>query len=84
MATNVPLGFVMEAITVISPALGQIFSQLMGLVIAGTVRLFVIYSNLLDEDIADFHVGLVPRSVGEPVPQPAIASSACAGPTIPQ
>lgn len=84
VATNVPLGFVTGAITVISPALGQIFSQLIGLVIAGAVGLFVIYSNLLDEDIGDFHVGLVPRSTAPPVPQPAIASSASAGPTIPQ
>jgi hypothetical protein len=56
----------------------------LGLVIAAAVGLFVIYSNLLDEDIGDFHVGLVPRSVGAPVPQPVIASSASAGATIPQ
>lgn len=84
VAMNVPLGFVTGAITVISPAVGQIFAQFMGIVMAGAVGLFVIYSNLLDEDLGDFHVGLVPRSAAAPMPQPAIASSASPGPTISQ
>jgi len=81
VAMNVPLGFVTGAITVISPGLGQAFSQFMGIVIAGAVGLFVIYSNLLDEDIGDFHVGLISRSAAAPIPQPVIASSASSGPT---
>jgi hypothetical protein len=84
VATNVPLGFVSGAITVISPAAGMVFSQLMGFVIAGAVGLFVIYSNLLDEDIGDFHVGLVPRSAAAPIPQPGIANSTSSSRTIPQ
>jgi hypothetical protein len=84
VAMNVPLGFVTGAITVISPPLGQAFGLFMGIVMAGAVGLFVIYSNLLDEDLGDFHVGLVSRSAAAPTPQPAIASSASAGPTMPQ
>jgi hypothetical protein len=84
VAMNVPLGFVTGAITVVSPALGQIFGQFMGVVMAGAVGLFVIYSNLLDEDLGDFHVGLVSRSAAAPMPQPAIASPASTAPTIPQ
>ena len=84
VATNVPLGFVTGAITVISPALGRIFGQFMGIVMAGAVGLFVIYSNLLDEDLGDFHVGLVSRSAEAPIPQQAIAPSASTDPTIPQ
>ncbi len=84
VAMNVPMGFVTGAITVISPALGQAFGQFLGIVIAGAVGLFVIYSNLLDEDIGDFHVGLVSRSATAPMPQPVIASSASTGPSIPQ
>jgi hypothetical protein len=82
VATNVPLGFVTGAMTVVSPALGQAFSQFMGIVIAGAVGLFVIYSNLLDEDIGDFHVGLVSRSSVAPTTQPVIASSPSTDPTI--
>jgi hypothetical protein len=81
VAMNVPLGFVTGAITVISPGLGQAFSQFMGIVIAGAVGLFVIYSNLLDEDMGDFHVGLISRSAAAPIPPPVIASSASIGPT---
>jgi hypothetical protein len=84
VATNVPLGFVTGAVTVISPRLGQIFAQFMGVVMAGAVGLFVIYSNLLDEDLGDFHVGLVSRTAAVPVPQSAIASQANADPTMTQ
>jgi len=84
VAMNVPFGFVSGAITVISPALGWIFGPFMGIVMAGAVGLFVIYSNLLDEDLGDFHVGLVSRSAAAPMPQPAIASPASTGSTIPQ
>jgi hypothetical protein len=42
------------------------------LVISGAVGLFVIYSNILDEDFGDFRVVLLPR---EPVPQNAAAAA---------
>jgi hypothetical protein len=84
VATNVPLGFVTGAVTVISPRLGQIFAQFMGIAMAGAVGLFVIYSNLLDEDLGDFHVGLVSRSAAASMPQAAVAGPASTSPTIPQ
>jgi hypothetical protein len=73
--TNIPVGFIVGAVTAISPPVGQVFGLLMGIGMAAAVGLFVIYSNLLDEDIGDFHVGLVSRSPLKQVPLPAIASS---------
>jgi hypothetical protein len=40
------------------------------LIVQAAVALFVLYSNILDEDMSDFHVGLVandqePRLAGE-------------------
>jgi hypothetical protein len=40
-------------------------------VIEAAVGLFVIYSNILDEDFADFRVNLIPRTS----PEPATASA---------
>jgi hypothetical protein len=76
VAMNVPLGFVTGAVTVISPTLGQAFSQLMGVVIAGAVGLFVIYSNILDEEISDFNIGLVPREAATVIPSAEIEPAA--------
>jgi hypothetical protein len=73
--TNIPMGFLVSAVTAISPAVGQIFGLLTGIGIAAAVGLFVIYSNLLDEDIGDFHIGLVSKSPSKQVPLAAIASS---------
>jgi hypothetical protein len=80
--TNIPVGFIVSAVTAISPPVGQVFGLLMGIGMAAAVGLFVIYSNLLDEDIGDFHVGLVSRSALKQVPLPAIAASpGTVGPT---
>jgi hypothetical protein len=76
VATNVPLGFVTGAITVISPALGQAFSQLMGLVIAAAVGLFVIYSN--PPDLVRHRVG-IPGVVGAPTNKYRTAPNAASG-----
>jgi hypothetical protein len=73
--TNIPVGFLVGAVTAISPAVGQIFGLLVGIGIAAAVGLFVIYSNLLDEDIGDFHVGLVSSSPLKQVAFTAIAPS---------
>jgi hypothetical protein len=73
--TNIPVGFIVGAVTAISPAGGQVFGLLVGIGMAAAVGLFVIYSNLLDEDIGDFHVGLVSTSPMKQVPLPAIAAS---------
>jgi hypothetical protein len=60
VAANIPMAFILGVAIVVSPALGKIVAQLIQLVFAGAAGLFVIYSNILDEDIADFRVGLVP------------------------
>jgi len=57
-----------------SPLFAQLFFLLLGVIIAGAVGLFAIYSNILDEDIAGFRVCVLPR---QPVTgsQPASAPS---------
>ena len=76
VAMTVPMGFVMGAATAISPTIGKAFDMLESLVVAGAIGLFVIYSNILDEEIADFCVGLVPTAPPAAVPTEGIASSA--------
>ena len=83
VAMSVPLGVVAGAFSAISPLVGQLFNSTMQLVISGAVGLFTIYSNILDEDIADFRVSLAPRSTAvwpEEVlrvqPSPGVTSSA--------
>jgi hypothetical protein len=70
VALTVPMGFVAGAATVISPTFGKLFGVFQTLIVAGGVGLFVIYSNILDEEIADSCVGLVPT---------AMLSSVCIG-----
>jgi hypothetical protein len=71
VAMTVPMGFLAGAATVISPTLGKLFGVFQTLVVAGGVGLFVIYSNILDEEIADFSVGLVPTAMASPNPEAA-------------
>jgi hypothetical protein len=47
---------------------------LVGLVLRGAVGLFVIYSNILDEDFGDFRVCLLPRQFPAVVPEGAAAN----------
>lgn len=54
------------------PIFTAIFFLLVGIVINGAISLFIIYSNILDEDFGDFRVVLLPR---EPVPQNAAAAA---------
>lgn len=72
IAMWVPMGFVMGAATVISPAFGKLFGIFQTLIVSGAVGLFVIYSNILDEEIADFSVGLVPSAAPASEPSPEI------------
>lgn len=62
LAMGVPLGVVTGAVAAISPHAGQVFAWITQVAIGGAVGLFTIYSNLLDEDIADFRVSLAPRN----------------------
>jgi len=75
IAMWVPMGFVTGAATMISPTFGKLFSSFQTLIVAGGVGLFVIYSNILDEEIADFSVGLIPTTP-MPVPNPEVPLSA--------
>jgi hypothetical protein len=43
------------------PVFASLFFLLLGFVVGGALSLFVIYSNILDEDIGDFRVALLPR-----------------------
>ena len=43
-----------------SPLVLQLFSTGLGMAVGAAVGLYVIYSNILDEDIGDFHVSLLP------------------------
>jgi hypothetical protein len=73
-AMSVPMGFLSGAVAVIYPPLGPAFGFFAGLAIEAGVGLFTIYSSILDEEIADFCVTLVPNSSAELVPNPARAS----------
>lgn len=53
-----------------------IFVAALGIVIGGAVGLFVIYSNLLDEDIGDFRIALLPRHTILPAATTATSSVA--------
>lgn len=46
-----------------SPIVTAVFATALGFVISAGVGLYVIYSSILDEDIADFHVCLWPCEV---------------------
>jgi len=83
VAMSVPMGFLTGAATVISPAFGRVFSAAASLVVAGGLGLFVIYSNILDEEIADFCVGLVPTQATMPASPPTVSPVPEApGPTV--
>jgi hypothetical protein len=58
---NIPVAFLTGAVSFINPSLAQIFAQVIRLAIGGAVALFVIYSNILDEDFASFRVVLAPN-----------------------
>jgi hypothetical protein len=48
------------------PLFASLFFQLLGFLTGGALSLFVIYSNILDEDIGDFRVVLLPRQNAVP------------------
>ena len=53
------------------PVFTTIFGAFLGFVVSGALGLFVIYSNILDEDIGDFHVSLLPLRANVPDQAPA-------------
>jgi len=56
----IPMSFVLLAAAAVSPSFARLVGLLVGLVLNGAVGLFVIYSAILDEDVAGVHVALVP------------------------
>lgn len=76
IAMWVPMGFVMGAATVISPTFGRLFGILQTLIVTGAVGLFVIYSNILDEEIGDFSIGLIPSATPTSETNPEVPATA--------
>ena len=50
-----------------SPAVSALFEASIGLIVQAAVALFVLYSNILDEDLSDFHVGLLAIDTPAPI-----------------
>jgi hypothetical protein len=79
VAVSFPLGWAMGFLAAIFkqvPAIPILVNLVTATAVDGSVGLFVIYSNILDEDISDFRVALLPRaaSIGE-VAAPAVPAN---------
>lgn len=61
VAVIMPLGWFV-GIFAPGPIFTAIFFLLVGIVINGAISLFIIYSNILDEEFGDFRVVLLPRN----------------------
>ena len=70
---NISLGIFLGMLQETNRVLAVTIPLVEGLVIGGAVGLFVIYSNILDEQFGDFRVVLLPR---EPQPQSVAATGA--------
>jgi len=75
LVANLPLSFIILAAAAVSPQFMRFASFLVGIVLDGVVGLWVIYSNILDENIAGFRVGLVPSDTPRPAVQTSPATS---------
>jgi hypothetical protein len=62
-----------------SPLVANLIFLLLGFVTGGALSLFVIYSNILDEDIGDFRVVLLPRQDAAPAHSPLATGPAPLG-----
>jgi hypothetical protein len=62
-----------------SPLFSTVFFFLLGTATGGALSLFVIYSNILEEDIGDFRVVLLPRKDRAPAQTPLAANPAPLG-----
>ena len=60
LAANILLTVLLGIAEAISPGLGRPLTMLTSTVVTGAASMFVIYSNVLDEDIGDFRVTLLP------------------------
>jgi hypothetical protein len=73
--SEIPLGMIASALGAAVPWLMGTIIFLTAIAIDGAVGLFVIYSNILDEDFGNFRVSLIPRT--------ALATAPAAAATIP-
>jgi hypothetical protein len=70
-----PMGL-MVGIVSPSPVVMKLFGTVLGIVVGAGVGLYVIYSSILDENIADFRVGLLSLEAPEPTMTEALPTSA--------
>jgi hypothetical protein len=70
-----PMGMMVGIVTP-SPVVMRLFGMALGLVVGAAMGLFVIYSSILDENIGDFHVGLLASEAIEPTTSEAVPTSA--------
>ena len=80
VAASVSLGMFMGFLSEMGRAMALLVPLLESLVISGAVGLFVIYSNILDEEFGDFRVVLLPRKPSQEV---AAAVPPAASPATP-
>jgi hypothetical protein len=59
-----------------SPEMSRLLEMVIGMIVQAAVALFVLYSNILDEDMADFHVGLLTNESPEQVAAEAVPTIA--------
>lgn len=69
---NVSLGIVTGMLSEMNRIMAVVVPIIQGLMIGAAVGLFVVYSNILDEEFGDFRVVLLPREA--PAQNPMAAS----------
>lgn len=72
-AISFPLSWVVGFLQAIFPRVAGLLNMSVQVLLDAAIGMFVIYSSILDEDISDFRVALVPRA---PSPAPAVIPSA--------
>jgi hypothetical protein len=78
---NISLGIMLGMLMETSRLMAALVPVVQGLIIAAAVGLFVIYSNVLDEEFGDFRVVLLPRETTD-LPSPASVLPAASQPTV--
>lgn len=83
VAASFPLSWIMQFLIAgfkLNPLFTALLSLIEATLIDAAAGLYVIYSNILDEDISDFRVALLPRRTSpEPMPAPISPASVIDG-----
>jgi hypothetical protein len=63
VAAALPMGWIMGFLAAVfpDPAASALINFIVQIILDAAIGMFVIYSNILDEDISDFRVALLPR-----------------------